>query len=148
LPLLLNEFCISLRVHLLFGIQLRKVIFILFAIRNYFRYMLCLATSSSTIHAVPSYKQQHNMNRCELHIMPAPPNPWYYTFILPSIITTWRTLEISNLERDILSFPFIKMQLSILDTLTGYKIIKNYWVQKFLWDVKWYFVVLTWLPGT
>jgi len=60
---------------LLFSIQLRKVLLILLAIRNSFRYMLCLAAK----------QQQHNMTRCELHIMPAQPNAIYFTIILPSI---------------------------------------------------------------
>jgi hypothetical protein len=41
--------------------------------------------------------------------MPALPNVRYCRRILPSVITTWRKLEISNFEADILSFA-LKIQ--------------------------------------
>ena len=43
---LLYSFSIQFRIHLLFGILIRKVNFILLAIGNSFRYTLCVATST------------------------------------------------------------------------------------------------------
>jgi hypothetical protein len=105
-------------------------------------YIVC-DTQFLSKHTVSSHKQQHNMKRCGLHIMPAKPNARYFSNILPSIITLWRTLEISDLEADILSSPF---KICSFQFYVHCQIRSNHRLlsaEMSARQVKWYFVVLT-----
>jgi len=97
-----------------------------------------------SIYAVCSYKQQHNKNPCEFHIMPAQPNARYCTSILPSIIIKWRTLEISNLEAYNFSHS-LKNAAIEFSSNARYEVITDCWVQKCCTAHSVVFVVLTFL---